>query len=278
MSSDPSGSGVPARTIALVIEYDGTGYAGWQIQPNALTVQQVVEAALARLLSESAAAPPEGIRVHASGRTDAGVHARAQVAHFRTDASLPLDAFWHGMNTFLPRDVVIRQALEADASFDARRSAIGKHYRYTVVNRPVRAPLQDRYAAWIRQPLDEMAMAAGAEAFRGLVDFASFRATGCAAKTTVRELEEVSLRREGERVMVDVRGKGFLKHMVRNMVGTLIEVGRGRCPPSWVSEVVAARDRSAGGPTAPACGLTLVSVRYPEGVLPGLLAASDTRC
>lgn len=243
------------RTIKLIIEYDGTNYAGWQIQPNGLAVQQVIEEALLRLLGEE-------VRLRSSGRTDAGVHARAMVATFTTTRSLPLQAFVGGANRFLPPDIAILSATEVAPEFRPIQDARAKQYRYTIYNAPVRSPLR-RLCSWhVRERLDTDAMALAARHFVGRHDFAAFRASNCAARTTVRRIDSVTIAREGELIFIDVIGEGFLKNMVRVMAGTLVEVGRGRFSPERIAWLLENPDRSKAGVTAPACGLCLMNVSY----------------
>lgn len=243
------------RTIRLTIEYDGTDYAGWQIQPNGLAVQEVVENALAKVLGEH-------VRLASSGRTDAGVHARGMVAHFVTLRDLPLAAFREGTNQHLPPDVAIREAMEAPSGFHARFSARGKWYRYTLYRGEVRSPLAGRTSWHIRSPLDAEAMAAAARCFVGTHDFAAFRSSSCEARTTVREIFSVELVHAGELLHIDVRGGGFLKNMVRVMVGTLVEIGLGRRPAGDVERLLQGGARRLSGRTAPARGLCLMEVWY----------------
>ncbi|QEM69938.1 tRNA pseudouridine(38-40) synthase TruA [Geobacter sp. FeAm09] len=243
------------RTVKLTIEYDGTNYAGWQIQPNGLAVQQVVEEALERLLGEA-------VRLRSSGRTDAGVHARGMAAAFTTHRDLPLRAFVEGTNRFLPADIAIIDASEAPRGFKPIGDALAKHYRYTILLSPVRSPLH-RFHAWhVKDPLDLEAMGEALPAFEGRHDFAAFRASNCAAKTTVRRIDSVAMRREDGFLFIDVVGEGFLKNMVRVMVGTLVDIGRGRFAPDHVAWLLQNRDRKKAGVTAPACGLCLMKVFY----------------
>lgn len=243
------------RTIRLIIEYDGTAYAGWQLQPNGLSLQEVVEGALAEVLGE-------GVRLISSGRTDAGVHARGMTAHFITPRDLPLSAFREGTNRHLPRDVAIREASEAPADFHARFDARGKWYRYTLYLGSVRSPLAARTSWHIRSALDFDAMSAGAEAFVGTHDFAAFRSSACEAKTTERTIFSVDLSREGDLLHIDVKGSGFLKNMVRVMVGTLLEIGLRKRPPGDVGLLLREGCRTRAGRTAPPCGLCLMEVWY----------------
>lgn len=243
------------RTILLQIEYDGTQYAGWQVQPNGLTVQEVVEAALAQLLGQQ-------VRIHSSGRTDAGVHAKGMMAHFQTDANLPLKAFREGVNRFLPQDVVIRSAEEKEAGFHARYAAKGKWYRYTIYQSKIRSPLYARTAWHLRNSLDIEKMQAAASDLVGKHDFQAFRSSSCVAQTTIREIFEVEIVSEGDFVYLDFRGAGFLKNMVRMLVGTLVEVGQGRRPVDDVKKLLQKHHELSSGATAPAHGLCLQKVWY----------------
>ena len=245
------------RTIRVTIEYDGTGYSGWQRQPNGLAVQQVIEEALCQLLGEK-------VELRSSGRTDAGVHARGMAAAFQTTTNLPLKAFVDGTNRFLPPDIAILEAVEVPAGFKPIADALAKHYRYTILLTAVRSPLR-RFHAWhLREELDLQAMQAAAAGFVGQHDFAAFRASNCAAKTTIRRIDSVEITRNGDAILIDVVGGGFLKNMVRVMVGTLVDIGRGRFAPGHIAWLLQNGDRKKAGATAPACGLCLVKVYYPE--------------
>lgn len=243
------------RNILLTIEYDGTNYAGWQVQPNGLSIQQVVEEALAKMLKEP-------VRLHSSGRTDAGVHAVGMPASFTTTKTVPLKAFTAGLNGLLPPDVAVRGAREVPLEFHPRREATSKHYRYTLHVSPNRAPLSRLYSWHLRGPLNIDAMREGAGYFVGEHDFAAFRAAGCAAKTTIRRVVSVAVREQGEFLLVDVKGAGFLRNMVRIMVGTLVETGLGRRSPDTVRELLQCPDRSVAGVTAPPHGLSLIEVSF----------------
>lgn len=243
------------RTIKLTIEYEGTNYAGWQVQPNGLAVQQVVEDALARLTGDR-------VRVSSSGRTDSGVHALGMVACFRTEKSLPLRAFSDGLNTILPSDIAIREAEEAPTGFNPRRDAKAKLYRYTILNTSRRSPLNRLFAWRVGGALDMPAMSEAAGHFIGENDFGAFRAANCAAKTTVRRIDSIDISREGDIVTIDVMGSGFLKNMVRIMVGTLVEIGKGKRGPETVCQLLESGDRRLAGVTAPPQGLCLVQVFY----------------
>ena len=243
------------RTIVLTLEYDGTAYVGWQTQPNGLAVQEVVERALAEILGHQA-------HVHASGRTDAGVHARGMVAHFHTETNLPLKAFREGVNTFLPYDIAIKEVREMPADFHARFSARGKWYRYTIYRGGVRSPLV-AHSAWYRcGNLNLSLMRTAAEILVGQHDFKAFRSSSCVARTTVREIFSIDVSTDNEFIYVDVRGSGFLKNMVRMIVGTLVDVGLGRRPAGDVATLVAGTDEMVCGQTAPAHGLCLQEVWY----------------
>lgn len=244
-------------TILLTISYEGTNYSGWQVQPNGLAVQQVVEDAFEQLLGER-------VQVRSSGRTDAGVHARAMAACFSTNRNLPLRAFVEGVNRFLPADVAIQSARIVPEGFKPITMAHAKQYRYTIINTSVRSPLERLYSWQVREPLDLAAMEEGASRFVGSHDFAAFRASNCVAKTTIRRIDAVQVTRVGSRITIDVTGGGFLKNMVRVMVGTLVDIGKGRFKPSDIDRLLQRGDRKEAGSTAPACGLCLIRVDYPD--------------
>lgn len=243
------------RTIKLIIEYEGTQYAGWQVQPNGLSVQEVLEEVLSKVLKEK-------VRISSSGRTDAGVHAQGMVAAFRTEKTIPVRAFSDGLNSLLPPDIAVREAEEVSSAFNPRRDAKGKHYRYTILNATRRSPL-NRLATWrVGCKLDEEAMARAARHFIGERDFAAFRASNCAAKTTVRRIYGIDIRREGDFLIIDVTGSGFLKNMVRIIVGTLVAVGKGCMSPDDITPLLESGDRNRAGSTAPPQGLCLMEVFY----------------
>ena len=244
-------------TVLVTIAYDGTNYSGWQVQPNGLAVQQVVEEALEQLLKER-------VQVRSSGRTDAGVHARAMAASFSTSRDLPLRAFVEGANRFLPADIAIQNARIVPDGFKPITMAHAKRYRYTIINSSVRSPLDRLYSWQVREPLDLAAMNDAAGRFVGSHDFAAFRASNCVARTTVRRIDSVQIIRDGARITIDVIGGGFLKNMVRVMVGTLVDIGKGRFIPSDIDRLLQVGDRKEAGSTAPACGLCLIEVMYPE--------------
>lgn len=243
------------RNIKLIIEYDGTNYVGWQYQPNGTSVQEVVEEGLAKILKEP-------VRVISSGRTDAGVHARGMVASFRTEKTVPLKAFVAGLNSIVPPDISIKAAAEMPLDFHPRSDALGKHYRYTILNSPLRSPLL-RLSSWhVKGKLNLEAMRRAASCFIGEKDFSAFRATKCSAKTTVRRIDSLDIYSTNDLVIVDVKGNGFLRNMVRIMVGTLVEVGRGIMPVEGVPPLFEGGERENSGVTAPPQGLCLMEVFY----------------
>jgi tRNA pseudouridine38-40 synthase len=246
------------RTIRLTIEYDGTAYVGWQRQAKGRSIQQLLEEALGQIVREK-------VVLHSSGRTDAGVHARAMIAHFRTKSTFPLVAFREGVNRFLPDDIAIREAVEETANFHARFSAGGKWYRYQIFTAPVRSPAFTRTAWHLRQELDFAAMQEAARAFVGLHDFAAFRTSNCDARTTEREIYSLDLQRDGELIILDVRGSGFLRHMVRIIVGTLVEIALRKRPVDDVPRLLTRTPGLRAGVNAPPQGLCLMEVYYPEG-------------
>lgn len=241
--------------VRLIIEYDGTQYVGWQRQPNGLSVQQVVEEALAKVCGSEHV-------LFSSGRTDAGVHAKGMVAHFETSRLLPLGAYREGVNRLLPSDIVVREVGVAAQSFHARYDATGKWYRYSICRSPVRLPLTNRYCWHVRGELDLLQMRQAAQLFVGQHDFSAFRASGCSARTTVRGVFSVEVSEVDAVVYVDVRGSGFLRNMVRIMVGTLVEVGLGKRRPQEIADMLTDSCRAQAGVTAPSQGLCLMEVFY----------------
>ncbi|MFT3758807.1 tRNA pseudouridine(38-40) synthase TruA [Thauera sp.] len=249
--------------IALGIEYAGDAFCGWQSQAHGRTVQDVLEQAL----TEIAAGP---VRLHCAGRTDTGVHASAQVAHFDTDALRPMTAWVRGVNALLPPAVVVRWAVEVDEDFHARFLAVERQYRYILHNSPTRPAMLAGRVGWFHVPLDELRMAEAAECLVGTHDFSSFRAAGCQSKTPVRVMHEARVARQGEYLLFDFRANGFLHHMIRNLVGALVYVGKGRYPASWMRTLLEACDRSRAAPTFAPDGLYLCGVAYPpRWPLPG---------
>jgi tRNA pseudouridine38-40 synthase len=243
--------------IAAVVEYDGSGFSGWQRQDNAPSVQAAVEQALSRV----ADAP---ITVITAGRTDTGVHANAQVIHFDTDVRRADHAWLRGANTHLPRTVALRWVVEVSPDFHARFSATARRYRYVIVNRAVRPTFLSGRVTHEYRPLDIARMQAAAQPLLGTHDFSSFRAIQCQAKSPVRELRRLDITRAGDFVLIEVEANAFLHHMVRNLAGVLLTIGAGEREPDWAREVLVARDRTVGGITAPPDGLYLESITYPE--------------
>ncbi len=243
--------------IALGIEYDGTEFQGWQRLSHGASLQAAVEDAV----SFVAAAPVE---VVCSGRTDAGVHARCQVVHFDAPVRRDPRSWVLGITTRLPHSIVVLWAREVPDQFHARYSARARRYRYRILNRPVRAALERQFVAWERLPLDHAAMHRAAQALVGEHDFSAFRTVHCQAKHARRDLHEIVVARVGDEVVIEVQANAFLHHMVRNIVGSLIPVGRGERPEDWIAELLAGRDRIVAGPTAPACGLTFLGPKYPR--------------
>lgn len=241
--------------IALGIEYDGTDYLGWQRLVEGASVQAVVEQALSRV-----AAHPVAVRC--AGRTDTGVHARCQVVHFDTEAQRDMYGWVLGTCSNLPASVAVLWAQPVAPDFHARFAARSRRYCYRILNRPVRAALDARWVTWERLPLDAPAMHAALQALLGAHDFTAFRALSCQAKHPLRTVLAASVRREGEQVLVEIEANGFLHHMVRNIVGSLLLVGRGEQPVSWLAELLERRNRQVAGPTAPSSGLTFIGPRY----------------
>ncbi len=242
--------------VALGIEYDGTDFLGWQRLAHGPSVQGEVEAALAFVADHP-------VEVTCAGRTDAGVHARCQVVHFDTTAERDPRSWVLGATTRLPRAVAVLWAREVADDFHARFCARARRYRYVILNRAIRPALDARYVAWERRPLDADAMHAAAQCLVGEQDFSSFRAVSCQAAHARRNVTGIGVRREGEHVVLEIEANAFLHHMVRNIAGSLLEVGRGERPRGWIGELLAARDRNLAGATAMPQGLTFVGPRYP---------------
>jgi len=243
-----------ARRLILVVEYDGSAFHGWQLQPGLATVQGALEEGVGRMMEEP-------VRVVGSGRTDAGVSALAQVAHADVPKEIPPEHVMMGLNTMLPPEVRVLACLWAPPSFHARFSATGKRYRYRILNRPQPTALWRTRAWWVRRPLDADAMREGAAHLLGTHDFTAFRSTGDEGNS-VRTLTTLSLEREGDLLTLWFEGDGFLKHMVRNITGALVEAGLGRFPPRHVKTLLEERSRLAAPRAVPAAGLCLVRVHY----------------
>jgi tRNA pseudouridine38-40 synthase len=241
--------------LALGLEYDGSRFCGWQTQPSACAVQDVLEQALAEIAGE----PVDTV---AAGRTDTGVHALQQVVHFDTAAERPVTAWVRGVNSLLPPAVSVLWAQPVAEDFHARFSAQGRRYRYLLLNRPVRPGLMAARAGWYHAPLDVEAMARGASYLIGEHDFSSFRAAECQARSPVRRLSRLDLRRQGDWIVFDLAADAFLHHMVRNIVGCLVYVGKGKYPTEWVRELLAHRDRKLAAPTFAPDGLYFAGADY----------------
>jgi len=241
--------------IALGIEYDGSRFLGWQTQPGGGSVQDALEPALAAIAGSA-------VTLTCAGRTDRGVHARAQVAHFETEAERPPSAWVRGVNAMLPDSVAVLWAQPVDGEFHARYSAFARTYRYVLLNRAVRPALAAHYAGWHHRPLELEAMREAACLLTGEHDFSAFRSAECQAKSPVRTLLGLSIERTRDRIDFVLRANAFLHHMVRNIVGTLVYVGKGKHPPRWAGEVLESRERSRAAPTFAPQGLYLEAVEY----------------
>jgi tRNA pseudouridine38-40 synthase len=245
------------QRIAMGIEYDGSAFHGWQTQVGARSVQAAVELAIAQVASHP-------VRIHCAGRTDAGVHAEEQVIHFETQVERSERSWVLGTNVNLPPEVAVRWARRVDPSFHARFSALARHYRYLILVRATRSPLQRDRALWTHWPLDLARMQEAGQSLVGVHDFSSFRAVACQAKSPIRHLHYLELSESSGSIQLRVGANGFLHHMVRNIVGVLMRIGRGEAPVDWTRELLAVRDRRLGGVTAPPQGLYLVRADYPE--------------
>jgi tRNA pseudouridine38-40 synthase len=247
------------RYFRLTLSYDGTRYAGWQVQANARTIQAEIEAALHTITGERH-------RAVASGRTDAGVHAFGQVVSFASGTHLAPHVLRKALDANLPRDIVPLEVVEAPPGFHAIRDAIRKRYRYVIQDGPIQDPFTRDYAWYFPQRLDVEAMRSAAQALVGTHDFSSFEASGSERATSVRTVTELTVARHPsdflDRIVLEIEADGFLYNMVRNIVGSLVEVGRGKQPPAWIADVLPARNRKRAGMTAPPQGLFLVRVDY----------------
>jgi tRNA pseudouridine38-40 synthase len=241
--------------IALGLEYDGSRFLGWQTQPGGGAVQDALEPALGAI----AGSP---VSVTAAGRTDRGVHARSQVIHFDTEAMRPASAWVRGVNALLPDTVAVLWSHPVDAQFHARYSALSRTYRYELLNRAVRPALAASRVGWFHRRLDLEKMRAAAGYLLGEHDFSAFRSSACEAKTPVRTLHTLQIEAHGERVEFVLRANAFLHHMVRNIVGVLVYVGKGKHPPEWVAQVLHSRNRAMAAPTFGPEGLYLEKIQY----------------
>ncbi len=241
--------------IALGLEYNGAAYSGWQTQPGGRTVQDTVELAVRAIAGEP-------VRIVCAGRTDTGVHARAQVAHFDTAAERPDSAWVKGVNTYLPPDIAVQWSTPVSAEFHARFSAQSRCYDYFLLNRPHRSALHAATLGWFHVPLDLEAMRAAAAHLLGEHDFSAFRSSECQAKSPVRTLTRLGISRSGDVIQFRFEANAFLHHMVRNMVGSLVYVGKGNHAPGWTAQLLASRARALAAPTFSPCGLYLSQIRY----------------
>jgi tRNA pseudouridine38-40 synthase len=261
--------------IAAGVEYDGSRFCGWQMQAHGVrTVQDAVQNALQKIANHP-------VQVTCAGRTDSGVHATGQVIHFDTNANRPDKAWVLGCNTHLPDDVCIHWARQVVPEFSARFSATRRRYRYVILHRQARPALYSGRVSWIHGALDAEAMHVAARALLGEQDFSSFRSAACQAEHARRFMESITVSRQGDYIYIDVCANAFLHHMVRNIVGSLVKVGKGERSPEWIAQILEMRDRTRAGPTAPAAGLYLVAVQYPQhyelpdgGMLP-VFASAD---
>lgn len=244
------------RNIKLVIEYDGTNYHGWQVQPNGLTVQEAIEEKIETMTRQR-------VRLTASGRTDAGVHALGQVANFLTPSTIPVEGFHRGLNSLLPPDIVVQSAEEVDLQFHAQYGAKRKTYRYVILNREIPSALFRNYSWHVPGGLDLPAMEEASRLLPGKQDFTSFQGAEADTEDPVREVFQAGWSEKAPDFLhFTIEADGFLKHMVRNIVGTLVEVGKGKRSPEQFGHVLRARDRRQAGRTAPPQGLFLVGVKY----------------
>jgi len=251
-----SGSEAGARRVAAIVEYDGTEYAGWQSQDHASSIQDAVQAAVSFVAGHP-------VTVICAGRTDSGVHATGQVIHFDTRSLRTPRAWVLGANTKLSPAIALQWAGEVSIGFHARHKAVRRTYRYCILNRSARSALQRTRTAWIHRPLDADAMQSAAQALIGEHDFCAFRSIECQSKTTVRRVERIEVRREGDYVWLEITANAYLHHMVRNIVGTLLDVQREADPQGAMTGILAGANRRFAGATAPAAGLYLWRVDYP---------------
>ncbi|MFH1645713.1 MAG: tRNA pseudouridine(38-40) synthase TruA [Candidatus Omnitrophota bacterium] len=250
------------KNVKITIEYDGTNYSGWQIQqkkPDEVgtekTIQGIIERVLSGILQEE-------IKIAGSGRTDAGVHAFGQVANFKTKSKMPMAVMQRALNALLPKDIVIVDIEEAKPNFNSRFDAKSKTYRYEILNRDYGSSFDRLYQYYIPYKLDVKLMAKEVKCLVGRHDFKSFQATDKKERDSVRVIKRLSVRKDGSTIFIDIEANGFLYNMVRNIVGTMIEIGRGKFPAGSMRKIMLAKDRTLAGPTAPAKGLALVRVKY----------------
>ncbi len=259
--------------IALCVEYDGSQYHGWQAQPGLRTVQEVLEKALTKVADSE-------ITVVCAGRTDTGVHATNQIIHFDCTKHRLIRSWIHGTNSFLPKDVCIKWGKEMPDSFNARYSAVSRHYRYIIYNSAIRPSLMRSNVTWQYRHIEHKLMQTASDYLLGENDFTSFRSVECQSNTPMRNIHKLQVLRKGNLIIIDITANAFLHHMVRNIAGVLIAVGSGKHPPNWVNDVLQGKDRRLGAETAPPYGLYLVAVAYPKefGIIqsdPGPLFLSE---
>lgn len=243
--------------IALTIEYCGTDFHGWQRQPNLPSIQETLEIAISQIVQHP-------VEVVAAGRTDKGVHAKAMIAHFDTTASHPERAFIFGLNRFLPPSIKVHQANYVADDFHARFSASYRRYEYLILNTPTPSPLLHERTFWHPIPLDPEKMQKAADLIIGEHDFTSMRGKDCQAKSPIKKVHFCKISRAGDLIIIDIQADGFLHHMVRNITGVLLKIGEGRQPVHWITEVLAAKTRTAAGMNVPPWGLYFCEVGYPE--------------
>src|SRR3989338_7085782 len=243
------------RNILLKIEYDGTNYAGWQYQKNAKSIQETMEAALKRITGRKA-------RLISCGRTDSGVHALSQFANFKTEAKIPLFKLQGALNSVLPKDIAIKEAKEVPPKFHSRFDARSKLYRYTIMNGSSRSAISGDFTVYLPYKFNIALMKKEAKILVGRHDFKSFQAADRVERSSVRTIKKLVIKKSGDTIKVDVEADGFLYNMVRNIAGTLMDIGRGRLPSGSMARILKAKDRKAAGETAPAKGLCLVEVKY----------------
>lgn len=254
------------RNIRIDLQYDGTGYHGWQVQPDSVTIQGTLQATIKRITGED-------VKVIGAGRTDAGVHALGQVAAFKTASSISHAVFKNALNALLPYDIRVMAACDEKEDFNPRFNAISKHYLYVISNSGIVSPFFFKYAWRLPQELDIEAMASALRFLEGTHDFSAFRASGCGAKNPERTITKVSIRKlchldfmtvrmEGRFIAISIQGDAFLRHMVRNIAGTVAEIGKGEMKPEDIKAILLSKDRKKAGPTAPAKGLFLEIVDY----------------
>ncbi len=243
------------KNVKLTIQYDGTGFSGWQKQPNGRTVQEEIEKSLSTLLKKE-------VKINGSGRTDAGVHALGQVANFREDFTIPIERIPRALNGILPEDISILSAEDMDMDFHARYSTKGKKYVYKIYNSKIRNPILRNYSYWVSENLDVDKINKAAQFFIGTYDFRSFMASGSSIKDTVRTIYSVDVSIDKNMIIIETSGNGFLYNMVRIMTGTLVEVGKGKINPTHIPRIIKEGKREGAGHTAPPQGLYLAKVNY----------------